>query len=250
MKSVGLVAVLHDERGDLLDHLQQHLSKAEGLYDTMFIALSDTSDERLEPELIKQGFELIRIPKKGAAYARREVLRFAFEHEQVCDVYHYCDLDRLVTWLATELGELKHTIAQLIGSDYVVIGRTEQAFKSHPVEWQETEQWTNHVFSLAIGERADVTAGSAGLSRHALVIIVKDLSNTKAKMTDAEWPLLVREKKGNASIKCLFVNGLCYREENRPTQTDELLNWTSRIRLAHEITTSISADYKRKLHYK
>lgn len=58
-------------------------------------------------------------------------------------------------------------------------------------------------------------------------------------MTDAEWPLLVKRFVPKASLSSHFFNGLCYKEQNRATQEDELLNWAGRVRLAHEITASI-----------
>lgn len=72
-----------------------------------------------------------------------------------------------------EIEELKKMTKAITKSDYAIFGRTQKAFISHPLEWQETERWVNHIFSLAINQEADVTAGSAGMSRRALEQIVQ-----------------------------------------------------------------------------
>jgi hypothetical protein len=56
--------------------------------------------------------------------------------------------------------ELKNVVQDIPNYHYLILGRTERALKTHPVEWIETEKITNKIFSLEIGQDVDVTAGS------------------------------------------------------------------------------------------
>ncbi|MBM7837425.1 hypothetical protein JOC54_000656 [Alkalihalobacillus xiaoxiensis] len=234
-----LVTVMHDSEARFLKAFHVHMPKLKQIYHNCFLALSDQSDHRLEQIAKEHGVTVIRVAKKGAAFARREALRFAWRDQQQNLSYHYCDLDRLFTWMEEDLAELNVTLELIKGFDYAILGRSEKAFLSHPLEWRETEKWVNYVFSLAINQKADVTAGSAGMSRRALEEIVKQIPISDAKMTDAEWPLVVKRFLPEATFSSLFLDGLCYKEQNRVTEQDEIMNWAGRVRLAHEITSSI-----------
>jgi len=240
---VHLLTIVHDQDGALLPAMKAYLQRASSIYNKMYIVISDETNDAVEAEARKNGLKTFRIPKKGAAFARRQALRLVFENFEEAATYHYCDFDRLLTWLEVGTAELKHTIETCPDVDYLLLGRTKQAFQSHPLEWQETEKWTNHLFSLAIGFEADVTAGSCIMSSRALKAIVAELPYSIGKMTDAEWPLLVKNKVKEAVIQAEFVNGLCYRERNRALEEDSVINWANRIKLSSFIAETILTHY-------
>jgi hypothetical protein len=87
-------------------------------------------------------------------------------------------------------------------------------FNTHPIEWVETEKITNKIFSLELGQEADVTAGSSGFSRQSAQLIS---DNSKDKMTDAEWAMIVY-RIGKMKVGYKAVEGLEYREDVREFQ--------------------------------
>ncbi len=103
-----------------------------------------------------------------------------------------------------------NVVSEIPKYPYLIIGRSNKAFYSHPVEWYETESIANKIFSLEVGINADITAGSCGISRESANYISK-FSN--CLMTDAEWPLIVK-RIARFDIGYMETDGLCYVEEN------------------------------------
>ena len=80
---------------------------------------------------------------------------------------HLCDFDRLLHWQMSYPDELRSVIDDISAHDFVVLGRTERAFATHPDYQVQTERLSNHVFRLAAGQTWDVSSGSRGMSRRA-----------------------------------------------------------------------------------
>jgi len=234
MKSIGLISTIHDPGGkniNLVNKLSPILSE---VYRDIFITISEETDKSLISELEKSNFNIKVIPKNGAAHARREVLKFGLKGSN--QYFHYCDFDRLLTWADKYANELKDTVYEISNHDYLILGRTERAFNTHPVEWIETEKITNKIFSLELGQEADVTAGSCGFSRNSAQLISE---NSKDKMTDAEWPMIIY-RIGNLKVGYRAVEGLEYMDDiNGCTrQINESEKWFGRVRLCYIISES------------
>lgn len=234
MNNVGLICVTHDPAGkniNLVNKLGPFLNE---IYHDMYITVSEETNKVLTDELEKNGFNIKVIPKKGAAHARREVLKFGLTGSN--HYFHYCDFDRLLTWADRYGNELKSIVDEILGHDYLILGRTERAFNTHPIEWVETEKITNKVFSLELGQEADVTAGSCGFSRQSAQLIS---DNSKDKMTYAEWPMIVY-RIGKMKVDYRAVEGLEYREEVNGyiRQISDSEKWLGRIRLCYIISES------------
>jgi hypothetical protein len=103
---------------------------------------------------------------------------------------HYCDLDRALHWAANFPEELAGVRQAIEGCDYLMLGRTERAFATHPPVQQAPERLTNLALSAALGRVVDATAGSCGLSRAAAEwLLPRSAAATNA--TDTEWPALL-----------------------------------------------------------
>lgn len=204
------------------------------IYKDLFITVSEETDKVLIGELKKNKFNVKIIPKKGAANARREVLKFGLTGSN--EYFHYCDFDRLITWVDTYENELKNTVFEITNHDYIIIGRTKRAFNTHPIEWVETEKITNKIFSLELGQEADVTAGSCGFSRQSAELIS---DNSKDKMMDAEWPMIVY-RIGEMKVSYIAVEGLEYREDINGYRRliDDSSKWLGRVKLCYIISES------------
>ncbi len=171
----------------------------------------------------------------GAAHARREVVQFGLEgnHEH----YHYCDFDRLLTWIKTDIDELRQVIRDIQSSDFLVLGRTEQAFQTHPKEWIETERITNKIFSLEIGRQMDITAGSCAFTKRCAEYILR---YSEAAMTDAEWPMIAW-RIAEAEVDVCHLDGLTYLEvfNNINHDIPESERWLGRLRLSYVISETV-----------
>lgn len=234
MKNIALISVTHDPSGKNIYLLKKHSSTISKIYKNIFITVSDETNKEVINELENLKLNLKIIPKNGVAHARREVLKFGLSG---CDEYfHYCDLDRLLTWVDNHGDELKNTINKILNYDYLILGRTERALNTHPIEWIETEKITNKIFSLELGQTADVTAGSCGFTRESAELISL---HSKDKMTDAEWPMIVH-RIGNLTVGYEAVEGLEYREEinGLSREVKESEKWFVRVRLCNIISES------------
>jgi hypothetical protein len=234
MNNVGLICAIHDPVGKSIDLVNKLASYLSEIYHDIYVTVSEETHIGLSDELRKNGFKTKSIPKKGAANARREVLKFGLAGCN--DYFHYCDLDRLLTWADKYGNELRGIVDEIPGHDYLIFGRTERAFKTHPIEWVETERITNKIFSLELGREADVTAGSCGFSRQSAQLIS---ANSKDYMTDAEWAMIVH-RIGKMKVDYRAVEGLEYQEEAHvyTGHTDASKKWFRRVSLCYVISKS------------
>lgn len=245
MGSIALLAPIHDPKGRLLERIGSKLKEIHALFDRVYLTISEGTAETIKQEIDSFQFannHTVIIPKNGAADARRRVLKEALNDMKKVDHYLYCDFDRLLTWLEHYPEELAE-IVKTKRADYLVIGRTEQAFNSHPYEWQVTERLTNEVAAVYFERNVlDITAGSCLFSREAGEYIAE---HSTAKMTDSEWPKLVSELK-DTELNYLPVDGLLYNEElnSQNIRADRGKNLSDRIRLCHVICESLYGSWK------
>ncbi|MDA1995920.1 MULTISPECIES: hypothetical protein [Bacillus cereus group] len=207
MSQVALLTVTHDPKGINIELFQQLQEDLEGIYGELFITISDLSSIELVKEMERSQFNVKIIPKKGAAQARREVVKFGLTGQ--CQYFHYCDFDRLLTWSKNHLDELKNMVSDMPNYDYLILGRTERAMNTHPLEWIETEKITNKICSLELGKEVDITAGSCSFSREC----ANNINNfSKEKMTDAEWVMIIH-RIAKLNVEYAQVEGLEYHED-------------------------------------
>jgi hypothetical protein len=232
LQKIALITVTHDPSGKNMKLFKELQEDIEGIYSELYITMSDASSIKLLEEIKKSNFKVKVIPKNGAAEARREVLSFGLSGQS--EFFHYCDFDRLLTWGKNHLNELKQVISNLEGYDYLILGRTERALKTHPDEWIETEKITNKICSLEFGMNVDITAGSCLFSKVSAEYINK---YSKEKMTDAEWPMIVH-RIAKLDIGYSPVEGLEYHEEtNGITRSiSESEKWMGRLKLSSIIS--------------
>jgi hypothetical protein len=160
----------------------------------------------------------------------------------------YADLDRLLRWVETQPDEWQHTIKAFANQDFLIIGRTEKAYHTHPRSLIETEAISNRVTSYFLNLEVDVSAGAKGFSRHAAEFIAANCRGGQALGTDAEWPILL--KRAGFRLDTVFVNGLDWesadRYQTQPADSQiqatqaaaydaDPSNWSHRVKVAQEI---------------
>lgn len=235
MNNIALITVIHDIEGKCLRVFNKAKDKFKKLYENVYITVSEETSVKLREELIKNGFKVKIIPKKGAANARREVLKFGLSGGE--EYFHYCDFDRILTWIDNYYLELIDIVNSIHHYNYLILGRTPRAFNTHPIEWIETEKITNKIFSIETSLDADITDGSCGFSRECGQCISE---NSQDKMTDGEWPMIVyRIMEKDISYKA--VEGLEYIEDvnGYSKEVKDSDKWFVRLRLSYIISESI-----------
>ncbi|WP_409273488.1 hypothetical protein V1499_02350 [Neobacillus sp. SCS-31] len=232
MSKVALITVIHDPSGKKIELFKQLQNELESIYPELFIAISDQSSAELVEVMECSRFNVKVIPKKGAAEARREAVSFGLTGDS--GHFHYCDFDRLLTWGKNHLVELKQIVQRIPEYGYLILGRTERAMDTHPVEWKETERITNKIVSLELGQEVDITAGSCAFSRKNAEYI-KEYS--KGKMTDAEW-LMIAHRIANSDTGYIPVEGLEYHEDTNgiSRKISEAEKWLGRLELSYVIS--------------
>ncbi|AER15035.1 hypothetical protein MKN54_01010 [Streptococcus suis] len=232
-----LITTIHDVDGNLLNFLDSTCLRLSSIFNETYVTISD----RTCPKVIKKCQELFNnvkiIPKKGAADARRQVLKFALDDENRHrnEYIFYCDFDRVVTWIKTDFNSLqelarKEKFFSRI-YDYIVIGRTLEAFNSHPDSWKETEKITNLIAELNLQiEDLDITAGASMFSpKYANIIAL----HSEHSHTDCEWPFIVRNHLGK--IGSFKTSGLRFEKINEARKTTLHSEYYSRLRLSCHI---------------
>ena len=126
---------------------------------------------------------------------------------------HYADMDRLLRWVETRPAELVRTVAVLQETDCLLVGRTAEAYRTHPQSLIQTEKISNQVVSYLLGREVDVSAGSKGFSRQAVEWIVSQADFCHSIGTDAEWPLLM--SRAGFRMDYVEVDGLDWETADR-----------------------------------
>jgi hypothetical protein len=228
LSGTGLLTVTHDPEGRNIEHFKNLHKALENIYSDIFITISDQSSIELIREIEKSNFNVKIIPKKGAAEARREAVKFGLTGDH--SFFHYCDFDRIITWGSNHLNELEKLVADIPNHHYLILGRTERAFQTHPIEWVETEKITNKIFSLEFGQNADITAGASSFSRECAEFLKR---YSKEKMTDAQWPLIIH-RIAKLDVHYRAVEGLEYHEDLNSVgkKMDDSEKWLGRLWLS------------------
>ncbi|MBP2243052.1 hypothetical protein J2Z40_003640 [Cytobacillus eiseniae] len=234
MSKIALLTITHDPKGKNINLLKKLHKEFEKIYGELFITISDETSYELVKEFENTNFKIKIIPKKGAAEARRAVVSFGLTGTS--KYYHYCDFDRLLTWGNNHLDELKNIMNLVPNYDYLILGRTERAFHTHPKAWVETEKITNTICSLELNKEVDITAGSCAFSEECAKYINK---YSKDKMTDSEWSMIIY-RIAKLGVDFLAVEGLEYQEviNGVGKVVSEAEEWFIRLKLSNIISES------------
>lgn len=176
------------------------------------------------------------------------------------DFIHYVDFDRLLRWSETRPDEWRQTVQIVTQHDYLVIGRTAQAWATHPRALQETEAVSNSVFSNLLGQDLDLSAGSKGFSQAAASAITANALPDRPMGADAEWTVLAH--RTGFVVDMLRVDGLDWESADRYQTTaangdaqkaaaarydEDPANWSMRVGVAAEIVEAGFAALHREL---
>ncbi|WP_430609503.1 hypothetical protein [Enterococcus sp. DIV0876] len=236
----GIIATVHNRRNDLLEvsDVSTVLDFLANCFEGVFLAISDVTDPLLTHLLnAHHQCKTMIIPANGAGDARRKAVRAAKEAYPALTSFQLCDFDRLLTWQTSFPDELAQISQLEIGKEtYCILGRTPQAFDSHPQAWRVTEALVNQVAQACFQlEDVDITAGSEIFSASLIDVFLKD---NHARLNDGEWPRKVLTYGGNLMYHA--CDGLCYADRNRDGLSDDpMRQLMGRLQLAAAITKSL-----------
>jgi hypothetical protein len=237
MANIGLVSIMHDPEGRMVQAVEHSLPELRKWYATMSVNATPPSNATVG--LLRAfGVEVQDRTDTHIGVARRNALELGMNHSQI-EFFHDCDFDRLLHWFIYHPDELRGTLGAITAYDFLVLGRTANAFESHPRAQIETERITNLAFSLTFGEDMDVTAGSCGLSRRAGELILSH-SQALGNDTDTEWPLIVSTLSGNKlrvgykQNQGLEFETADYYGERVFLDSESPDNWYKRVRICRE----------------
>lgn len=212
---VTLLSIVDDPGGKLIRPLknigvlQWTILKEDFLNNSFVVSTLETSEE-LVNLLDDFGIYVTDYPQNGMAQARRDAIEFALDMSNE-GPFFYCDLDRLIFWMHHYPDELQETIKKADEYDYCVIGRTEQAFNTHPYLQRETERIMNDfVFMDSEFPEMDMFAGARIFSLKVARFLLPESRAEKAGI-DYEWPLIAW--RSGFEISYCEVNGLAYESE-------------------------------------
>ena len=172
------------------------------MYQHIVVVMAPAASAEIAEEL--RGLVDDVVTDSSNTHTRSLAIKQALEAD--ADTIQYCDLDRLIRWVETRPDELRETVAAIDGQDVVIIGRTEQAFNTHPHALKDTETAINALFSHLAGVKVDIGSGSKSFSRKAAQVIMEHGQSDYAPTTDAEWLALCYH--AGFEISTVWVDGL------------------------------------------
>jgi hypothetical protein len=215
MTRIGLLTTHHDPEGRLFDHIVRLLPTLQELYEKIIVRITANSDPRTIEVLREAGVQVeISNADGGIEYVgrtRRMLLADALATD--LSYFHLCDFDRVVHWADFHREELVAVLAWLPTYDFIVLGRTERAFSSHPRVQRDTERIINFVYAQLNQDSWDVTAASRGVSRHAAALLLEH-STDDTIGNDGTWPMKLRQI-GGVTIGYWPTNGLDFETADR-----------------------------------
>lgn len=211
---ITLACTHHDPDGRLRSQSERVAPVLQRIFSGIVVRVTDiTPDDALAP-LVQAGASIHRAPSCGhlrLGRARREALHLGIE----AGAYHvlFCDLDRALHWAEYHPAELASVAGLIPAYDFLILGRTQRAFHSHPRAQCDTEAIVNRVFAQVSGQGWDVTAAARGVSRRAAMAIL-DGCPDETIGTDVSWPLFL-QRTGRYAIGAIETEGLEYETADR-----------------------------------
>ncbi|NLS77921.1 MAG: hypothetical protein GXY76_11740 [Chloroflexi bacterium] len=251
---VTLAMTVHDPDGRLYDLTAAHQPALNALYVGVVAVYSHSTAPATLELLRRQGVALY--PQEEAAdigrLGRVRLATVAAGLALGCDHCQLGDHDRMLHWMMTYPDELARAVREVAAHDFLVLGRTDRAFATHPPAQQETERLATHAYALATGQEWDITAGSRGVSRRAYEALRRH-SREPSVATDGEWPLVIGHLPG-LRLGYLAVEGLEFETADRyaaeiaalggreawmRAHYDTLPSWSFRLDLAYRTVEAI-----------
>jgi len=230
-----LATTQHDPEGRLTDQLARVAPALRRIFGGIAVQATYASQPPAL-DLLRSAGALVRqesssqfngLPHLGAARRAAIELALRLDGESIL----FCDFDRALHWAEYHAAELARVVASIPTYDFMVLGRTERAFASHPRTQRDTEAIINHVYAASSGNLWDVTAAARGISRRAATALLQGCSEQSIG-TDIAWPLFL-SRAGGFTLGYLATEGLEFETADRYadqlTAAGGLAHWIAQI---------------------
>lgn len=203
---VTLLSILHDPSGQLLDPAKIVLPELTRIYKNVVVDITEDTQSDLISYVNRLTIASVN-KRDGIGNSRRRVLASGLSNT-TSNHFHYCDFDRIIYWYTFFPEELEEYINIIPKFDFIVFGRTQLAFSSHPFIQKLTEWLCDLIFSVKYSDGfTDILSGSRGMSRRVAKIISR-YSKAHGAGVDAEWPKIALDS--GYPVVDYSVNGLGY----------------------------------------
>lgn len=250
------LAATYDPRGEM-NRLRRYYPQLQVIYSDILISLPAYASME-DIKAVQSLPEADVFVNEDWTHGRYQVLKRSLNKS--ASHVHYADMDRLLRWVELRCAEWQATVEMVGQADCLVIGRTEQAWETHPQALRQTEHIPNTLFSDLLGQAVDLSSGSKGFSRDVIELLVNNTQVGRSLGTDAEWVVLPH--RAGYQLTTTLVDGLDwetadrYRETAADTSTQRQFaaeydadptNWALRVQVAQEIVEMGLLALKRPL---
>ena len=208
-----VLAATWNPRGEI-NRFERSLERLQETYKRIIISLPEQPDD-----LAGQAVLLERLAESAVScyinhdWSGGRYIALKLASQNGSPWIHYADMDRLLRWIEQRPDEWQQTLSEIQTCDYLIIGRTAQAYQTHPAALVQTEALSNAVISYIIGAQLDVSAGSKGFSLAAARYVVEHTTPGHALGTDGEWTVLL--KHAGFKMRYIEVDGLDWESADR-----------------------------------
>lgn len=239
---IVLATVLHDTQGRLSTPLLQAAPKLRRFFSGMAVSLTEATASGVAEVLEGELGALVAYHPVGEEIigrARRDAVRLALKLDGARVLYS--DIDHVLRWIEVDAEEMDQCLKSNPASEFLIIGRTDEAMRHIPRRLRDTEVPVNQAYQLMSGRRADLLFAIRRMDRSVAVDLVEN-SRVDSIANDVEWPLLI-ESLGY-EIGYAEAHGLSYRTiDEYGSQIDgydeDALQWIRRIEMAGEMARTM-----------
>ncbi len=190
---IALATTLHDWNGKMAPLVRKCAPSISSLFHAVCaVATEMAAASTLNSIELMPNATAVRKPEnwdQKMGFGRRLAVNMAVQDG--ADYILHIDLDRLLHWILSYEDELIAILKKNVPAyDFLIMGRSERAFGTHPVQQREPESATNDAISRALGRRVDVTSGCSSFRREVGQTIVERSASDDFGSTDTEWPLI------------------------------------------------------------
>ena len=209
--NVVLASTLHDPENRLSQFIRESHQALKHLFKSTIVVTTPNTHSNTLSLLGALDFEVYRGGETVLSTYRTALkLSITANPEHIL----YCDFDRILHWAKTYPNELKNTSNAYLDHDFLLIGRTPRAFKTHAETQTMTEDIANQIASKILGfkETRDIISACWRLTPRSAEKLLQ-LPNNNTYGFYCEWPITAWREAENPVY--LEVEGLEWETPDR-----------------------------------
>ena len=188
VEGITLVSTLHDPEKMLSRMIAEYGSSLKQVFRSLVVTVSPNTHRHIVRLLEDTGIKIL-ICSENVVETYKTALRSGLDEN--AQHLMYCDFDRALHWVRTYPLELSRIAGILTDYDFLMLGRTQRAFKTHPETQTKTESIANQLGSKILGfkQPRDIMSATWGLSDPVGEFLLKTPYRNKYGFY-CEWPIV------------------------------------------------------------